>query len=302
MTQGLVFDIKRYAINDGPGIRVSIFLKGCPLNCQWCHNPESLSGKIEKMFTVERCIGCGECCRICPAQACQLTPQGVVTDRSLCTLCGQCAEVCPSRATEMSGRLRSVDELLQIIEKERPFFDQSGGGVTFSGGEPLLQSPFLLALLDACGRRGIHRAVDTSGHVPTAILLGVAKLTELFLYDLKLMDGERHRAVTGVDNRLILANLEALAATGAAIRVRIPLIAGVNDDDANIAATALFVAALPGARKPVDLLPFHAIAAGKDHKLGRHRDLGDMRAPSPTDLERVTGIFFDFGLVANVGG
>jgi len=302
MEQGLVFDIKRYAINDGPGIRVSIFLKGCPLNCRWCHNPESISPHVEKLFTAERCIGCGECCRICPVQACRLTPQGIVTDGRLCTLCGQCAEVCPSRATEMSGRLRTVDELLQIIEKERPFFDQSGGGVTFTGGEPLLQSEFLIALLDACGRNGIHRAVDTSGHAPAETLLEVAKRTDLFLYDLKLMDGERHKTFTGVDNRLILANLKALAETGAAIRVRIPLIGGINHDDENITATAAFVAALPGPAKPVDLLPFHAVAAGKDLKLGRSRDLGGMREPSPADLERVSVIFSDHGLVTNVGG
>ena len=301
MTQGLVFDIKRYAINDGPGIRVTIFLKGCPLDCRWCHNPESISPQVEKLFTAERCIGCGECVRICPAQACRLTPQGVVTDRSLCTLCGRCAEACPTRATEMSGQARSVDELLQVIEKERPFFDREGG-VTFSGGEPLLQSPFLIELLDACGRRGIHRAVDTSGQVRTEVLLEVAQHTDLFLYDLKLADDERHRRLTGVGNRLILDNLAALAASGAAIRVRLPLIGGVNDDDANIAATAAIVAALPGAPKPVDLLPYHAVARGKDLKLGRSRDLDGMHEPSPADLERVAGIFAARGLAVSVGG
>ncbi len=302
MEQGLVFDIKRYAINDGPGIRVTIFLKGCPLSCRWCHNPESISPQVEKLFTAERCIGCGECVRVCPVQACRLSSSGIDTDTGLCTLCGRCAEVCPSRATEMSGRLRSVDELLQVIEKERPFFDQSGGGVTFSGGEPLLQSPFLVALLEACGQRGIHRAVDTSGHVRAGTLLEVARHTDLFLYDLKVADVERHRHLTGVDNRLILDNLTALAETGVAIRVRLPLIGGVNDDDANIAAIAAIVAALPGEAKPVDLLPYHAVARGKDQKLGRYRDLDGMREPSAADLQRVAGIFAVHGLVARVGG
>lgn len=302
MEQGLVFDIKRYAINDGPGIRVSIFFKGCPLNCRWCHNPESISPQIEKLFSAERCIGCGECVRVCPVQACRLTPQGVVTDLDLCTLCGQCAEVCPTRASEMSGRVCSIDELLEVIERERPFFERSGGGVTFSGGEPLLQSPFLIALLDACGRRGVHRAVDTSGYVRSAALLEVAQHADLFLYDLKLADGERHRRLTGVDNRLILDNLAALAASGAAIRVRLPLVCGVNDDDANIEATAAIVAALPGEPKPVDLLPYHAAARGKDQKLGRSRDLDGMREPSAADLKRVAGIFAAHGLVASVGG
>ncbi len=302
MQQGLVFDIKRYSINDGPGIRVTIFLKGCPLNCQWCHNPESISPKIQKLFTASKCIGCEECCRVCPVQACRLTPEGIVTDDSLCTLCGKCAEVCPTLATEMSGCYRSVDELLEIIEKERPFFDQSAGGVTFSGGEPLLYPDFLIEILDACGKHEIHRAVDTSGFVKTATLLEVAKHTDLFLYDLKMIDAEKHKLYTGVDNHLILENLKVLAASGAAIRARIPLIGGVNDDDVSINAAAAFVADLPGEKKPVDLLPFHDVAKGKDVKLGQERDLAGLCEPTPDDLERVIKAFAEHGLVASVGG
>jgi pyruvate formate lyase activating enzyme len=299
---GLVFDIKRYSINDGPGIRVTIFLKGCPLNCQWCHNPESISPKIQKLFTASKCIGCEECCRVCPVQACRLTPEGIVTDDSLCTLCGKCAEVCPTLATEMSGCYRSVDELLEIIEKERPFFDQSGGGVTFSGGEPLLYPDFLIEILDACGKQQIHRAIDTSGFVKTATLLEVAKHTDLFLYDLKMIDAEKHKQYTGVDNPLILENLKILAESGAAIRVRIPLIGGVNDDNVSIEAAAAFVADLPGEKKPVDLLPFHDVAKGKDMKLGQERDLSGLCEPTPDALERVISIFAGHGLVASVGG
>ncbi len=302
MQQGLIFDIKRYSINDGPGIRVTIFFKGCPLNCQWCHNPESISPKIQKLFTASKCIGCEECCRVCPMQACRLTPEGIVTDDSLCTLCGKCAEVCPTLATEMSGCYRSVDELLNIIEKERPFFDQSGGGVTFSGGEPLLYPDFLIEILDACGKQQIHRAIDTSGFVKTATLLEVAKHTDLFLYDLKMIDAEKHKRYTGVDNQLILENLKILAESGAAIRVRIPLIGGVNDDDASIEAAAAFVAALHGEKKPVDLLPFHDVAKGKDVKLGQERDLSGLSEPTPDGLERVISIFAGHGLLASVGG
>ncbi|MCK4507453.1 MAG: glycyl-radical enzyme activating protein [Desulfuromonadales bacterium] len=299
---GLVFDIKRYSINDGPGIRVTIFLKGCPLNCQWCHNPESISPKIQKLFTASKCIGCEACCRVCPVQACRLTPEGIITDDSLCTLCGKCAEVCPTLATEMSGCYRSVDELLEIVEKERPFFDQSGGGVTFSGGEPLLYPDFLIEILDACGKQQIHRAIDTSGFVKTATLLKVAKHTDLFLYDLKMIDAEKHKRYTGVDNQLILENLKILAESGAAIRVRIPLVGGVNDDDVSIEAAAAFVAGLSGERKPVDLLPFHDVAKGKDMKLGQERDLGGFSEPTADDLERVINVFAKHGLVASVGG
>ena len=302
MAQGLVFDIKRYSINDGPGIRVTIFFKGCPLNCQWCHNPESISPKIQKLFTASKCIGCGECCRVCPVQACRLTPQGIITDDNLCTLCGKCAEVCPTLATEMSGRYHSVDELLKIIEKERPFFDQSGGGVTFSGGEPLLSPDFLVELLDACGRQQIHRAVDTSGFVELETLLRVAKHTDLFLYDLKMIDADKHELYAGVDNRLILENLKALAESGAAIQIRIPLIGGVNDDDDSVAAAAAFVAGLPGEKKPVNLLPFHDVAKSKDAKLGQERDLSGLCEPTSGDLERAIRIFADHGLVASIGG
>lgn len=298
----LVFDIKRYAINDGPGIRVTIFLKGCPLSCRWCHNPESISPKVQKMYTAGKCIGCGECVTICPMHACELTPDGIVTDGSLCIGCGQCAQVCPATATEMSGRYESITDLLEVIENERPFFDQSGGGVTFSGGEPLLYPEFLIEILDACGRLQIHRTVDTSGLAKTKNILDVAKRTDLFLYDLKLMDSKKHKQWTGAGNKRILQNLEALAKTGAAIQIRIPLIKGVNADDDNIEATAAFVAALPGPRKKISLLPYHNVAAGKFAKLGRSYEPGPMAEPGEEDLARVITRFASHGLTATTGG
>jgi len=297
-----VFDIKRYAINDGPGIRVTIFLKGCPLACRWCHNPESISPKVQKLYTASKCIGCGECVKVCPLQACELTEAGIKTNFDLCDVCGKCAEVCPAKATEMSGQYESVDDLVAVIEKERTFFEQSGGGVTFSGGEPLLYPKFLTEILDACGERGIHRAVDTSGAVKKDVLLKIAKRTDLFLFDLKLMDSEKHREWTGVGNEVILDNLYALAETGVAIQIRIPLIAGINADDGNIEASAAFVAALPGEKKPVNLLPFHDVGRGKDIKLGQDRDLNGMAEPSTADLGRVIDIFEAHGLSATIGG
>lgn len=302
MSQGLVFDIKRYAINDGPGIRVTVFLKGCPLHCRWCHNPESIAPQTEKLFTSGKCIGCGECLRVCPVHACSITSQGIATDTGLCQLCGRCADACPTRASEMSGKFRSVDDLLGIIEKERPFFEQSGGGVTFSGGEPLLFPDFLIEMLNACGQRQIHRAVDTSGYARTETLLRVAAHTDLFLYDLKMIDAEQHQRYTGVDNRLILKNLVCLAEMGADIQIRLPLIGGVNDDADNITATAEFVAGLQGRKKLVNLLPFHQIARGKDEKLGRVRDLSDMREPAAADIDRAIEIFAEYGLQASIGG
>lgn len=298
----LVFDIKRYAINDGPGIRVTLFLKGCPLACRWCHNPESISPKVQKMYSKNKCIGCGECVSICPVQACELSSDGIVTDDSICLRCGQCAEVCPARATEMSGHYESIDELLKVIENERPFFDQSGGGVTFSGGEPLLYPEFLTEILDACGRLQIHRTIDTSGLTSTRTLLEIAKRTDLFLYDLKLMDSEKHKQWTGVGNSRILQNLQALAKSGAEIQIRIPLIKGVNSDERNIEATAVFVAALSGPRKTINLLPYHNLAGGKSAKLGQDYDPGIMTEPDEEELARVITQFAAHGLTASVGG
>lgn len=302
MPAPLVFDVKRYSINDGPGIRLTIFFKGCPLRCAWCHNPESLSAKPEKMFTTARCIRCGECQRVCPSHATELSATGVVTDPAMCGLCGQCAVVCPTRATEFSGQSLSVETLLHLIEKERPFFDQSGGGVTFSGGEPLLFPDFLLEILDSCGKRNIHRAVDTSGYVSSEVLLKVAAATDLFLYDLKTLDAKQHLSFTGVDNQLILENLQLLAEFGSKIQVRVPLIGGFNNDARSLEMLAEFVASLPGAPVAVSLLPFHDVAKGKDEKLGRQRSMSAFSVPTPEDVLRATSIFSACRVEVAVGG
>jgi pyruvate formate lyase activating enzyme len=302
MQSVLIFDIKRYAINDGPGIRLTVFFKGCPLQCQWCHNPESLSPKVQKMYSADKCIGCKTCVEACPQNACQLTSNGIVTDLELCETCGICANVCPSAATEMSGKLQTVQEIVEIIEKERIFFDQSSGGVTFSGGEPLMHAAFLIELLDACRARGIHCTVDTSGLTKTEILLDVAKRTDHFLYDLKMMDNNNHKKWTGVGNKKILENLRILAETDASINIRIPLIKGVNDDDGNIEETALFIAGLPGEKRQVNLLPYHNIAERKYQKLGERFEPDGMAEPSQLEQDQIIAKFAAHGLKAMIGG
>lgn len=302
MNQPLIFDIKRYAINDGPGIRIVIFFKGCNLNCAWCHNPESILPQQERLYAQSKCIACGTCVAACPEQAIVLTSNGIVTDLELCRLCGKCAEVCPTTAIELSGKSMSVTEIMEEIEKQRVFFDQSGGGVTFSGGEPMLHPEFLLELLDECGRRGIHRAVDTAGFVNSEILLEVAKRTDLFLFDLKLMNSEKHREWIGVPNEKILENLKILAKSGAAINIRIPLIGGVNDDQENVITWVRFIATLSGEKKKVNLLPYHKIAQTKYQKLGRPNDFKLLSEPSKESQQQAIAIFERYGIRAETGG
>jgi pyruvate formate lyase activating enzyme len=299
---GQIFDVKRYAINDGPGIRMTVFLKGCPLSCAWCHNPESVSPRVQKLFSASKCLGCRTCVEACTRDAIALADDGIVTDAELCELCGECAEVCPSQATEMSGEWVTVDALMKQIDREVIFFDQSGGGITVSGGEPLMQPEFLTELLDACGKRGIHRTLDTSGFAKQKVLLDVTRRTDYFLYDLKMMDSARHKEHCGTSNEVILENLIALAETGASINIRVPLLVGVNDDDENIVQTAEFVAGLAGEKKQVNLLLYHNIAKKKYEKLGQVFDEGEMGEPSPESVERIAAIFDSYGLPVVVGG
>ena len=302
MSQPLIFDIKRYAINDGPGIRLAIYFKGCSLRCVWCHNPESIAPQAQKLYTAARCIGCGECVKVCPVHALELTDEGICTDSARCTLCGACARVCPTRAMEISGEEKSIAELMTMIEREQHLFDQSDGGVTVSGGEPLLYPDYLFELFDRCGERRIHRALDTAGHVPEKTLLAAVRHTDLFLFDLKLIDGKRHQQLTGVDNQLILSNLRALAASGAQIQIRIPLIKGVNTSDADLEEFAGVIAGLPGEKKNVALLPYHAIATHKYRKLGTSYQTEELQSPEQADLDRALDCFIRHELNASVGG
>ncbi len=302
MNTSLIFDVKRYAINDGPGIRITIFLKGCPLSCKWCHNPESISSNIQKLYNNSKCIGCEQCANACEQDACTLTPNGIVTDPELCVLCGKCAEVCPTKATEMSGEEMTVGHIMKLIKKETLLMDQSEGGVTFSGGEPLLHHEFLNEILDECIKEEIHTCIDTTGFTKKDILLKVASKANYFLYDLKHMDSDIHKEFTGVPNEKILENLKALAEIGTKMNIRIPLIKGVNDDDTNIHKSAKFISELDGESKKVNILPYHSIAIKKYEKLGQYYNPGTMDVPDEIRLQQVLNIFEEYGISAIVGG
>ena len=299
----LFFDIKRYSINDGPGIRITIFMKGCPMSCIWCHNPEGMSPQKQKMYSRKRCIGCLSCISACPNGALSTTPDGIRTNNTLCSLCGKCIEVCPSKAMEISGIEYSTDYLIQEIEKETIFMDRSEGGVTFCGGEPLLYPKTLSELLSRCGNLGIHRVVDTTLFANVEVVKDIIQKTELFLVDLKHIDPAKHKEFCGVSNELILFNLRMIAKAGADFVIRIPLIEGINADSKNITDSAKYLASLPWKRRVVNLLPYHNIAAGKHEKLGTTYNPSKipMDTPKPERLQQCIKIFSDFDIEATIG-
>ena len=303
----IVFDIKRYAINDGPGIRTTIFLKGCPLRCVWCHNPESWRPEPEFLFKRKKCIGCN-CCGVHPYQLDFIRKKNDEL---------QIKDECPTLALEMCGREWSVEDLLEEIEKERDVMMESGGGVTISGGEPLMQMnnervngercDSLLVLLRELGQRGFHRAVDTTLHAPMEVVLEVAAETDLFLVDLKVMDAEKHKRYTGVSNERILSNLRLLAGLGVSFQIRVPLIEGINADEENIEETARFIdelVTLPSSLKGVALLPYHDAGRDKHARRGTSYNPSGIGMCTPSDavIQRCINQFAAHGIDTIVGG
>ena len=302
-----LFDIKRYAINDGPGIRTTIFFSGCPLRCVWCHNPESWDSRPHKTYKAKKCIGCQTCVNVCPQKAIQFTPTGIQPVGGVeCLRCGRCADECPSRALEMCGRKWSMDELMTEIEKERDVMTDSGGGVTLCGGEPLFQPEATISILEELGRRGLHRTVDTTLYASPELVSEVARHCELFLVDLKVMDDTLHRRYTGVSNERILSNLRLLSGLGTPFFVRIPLIEGINTDEANIEATAAFLDSLPTHKTllGINLLPYHDVGRDKHRRLWSdyNPDALTMSVPDEATLQRCISQFAAHGYTATTGG
>ena len=281
----LIFDIKRYAINDGPGIRTTLFMKGCPLHCIWCHNPESWSPRQQILYKRSKCIGCQTCVETCPQQILKLSPDGIVMG-SGCTLCGRCAEECPTTALEQCGREWTMDELMSEVEKERDVMTDSGGGVTLCGGEPLMHPDDTIALLKELGRRGFHRTVDTTLYASREVVEAVADNCDLLLVDLKLMDSDKHYRYTGVKNELILDNIRLLATLGKDFFIRIPLIEGINADEENIEATARFLDTLPWQRRTVNLLPYHNVGKDKHRRMWSTYNPRNILMASPSEEVR----------------
>ena len=300
---GTIFDVRRYSIHDGPGIRTAVFFKGCSLHCVWCHNPESQSFHPELMLRAGRCILCEACAAACPQGGIERRNGDMHTDRARCTVCGACVETCCAEGRQIAGRQVTVDEIMETILRDQPFYERSGGGITISGGEPLGQPAFLLALLRASREAGLHTALDTCGHAPWSVFESVRPLVDLFLYDLKVVDDARHIVMTGVSNEPILNNLLALANHGHTIILRIPIVPGVNDDPANLQAAADLITGMPsGALERLDLLPYHSSAAAKYAALGRPFPLEGLQTPSPEQMSAIAGQFANLGVPVTTGG
>lgn len=296
--EAVVFDVQRFSVHDGPGIRTVVFFKGCGLACAWCQNPEALRAAPELAYYADRCLeGCTLCVPLCPEQALR-DARAERVDFARCTACGACVDACPSGALRQIGRRIGVDGLLAELLRDRPFYEASGGGVTFSGGEPVLHAAFLADLLPRARSEGLHLALETSGHYPFALLEPLLPWLDLVLYDLKVMDPAAHARLTGHDNAHVHDNLRRLLARGAPVEVRMPVVPGSNTDEDNVAATARLLAGLGvGA---ITLLPYNHLWEAKLPRLGTARRPLGIRPPDPGFYAALQRTFARHGLAAQL--
>ncbi|UCB59269.1 MAG: glycyl-radical enzyme activating protein [Thermoplasmatales archaeon] len=297
---GLIFDIKRFAVHDGPGIRTTIFLKGCPLSCWWCHNPEGLSNSQEIIYYDYKCMNCDKCINICQQNALEEKNNKIVRNHKICTSCGNCVEICPTASQQIIGQKISAENTIKEIEKDRIFFETSNGGVTFSGGEPLMQHEFLKETLKLCKKRSIHTALDTSGFCHSDVFNTLIKFNDLFLYDLKIIDDQQHKKYTGVSNKKIIKNLDILQEKEKDIIIRFTIVKGITDTKENLRDIINLVSSFEKI-KGIDLLPFHNVNE-KYQRIGKQNKLKDIKPPSSNDIKRIKKQFEQKDLNVRISG
>jgi pyruvate formate lyase activating enzyme len=299
--QGIIFNIQSYSIHDGPGIRTVVFLKGCPLECFWCSNPESQNLNPELGVSPNLCKACGTCVERCPYKAVSLSEEGLpFTDPAVCILCGRCEIICPHNARKLYGKKYSIDQLIGKIEKDMPFFIRSGGGVTFSGGEPTVQYDFLLGALKACRKRFVHTAVETCGYMRDRTKLeNLLNYLDLVLYDIKCMDGGKHERYTDVSNKLILDNAHLISSSGTEMIIRVPIIPGFNDSEDEMKRIAEFVLSLSSVEE-VNLLPYHELGKTKYGMLNRTYGLQEAQGIPDSRIKELQAVMESFGLQCDV--
>ena len=266
--KAVIFDIQKFSVHDGPGIRTTVFFKGCPLRCIWCHNPESWKHSPQIFYSPEKCISCGQCVLPCIAHCHQINSAGHVYDRKNCQSFGKCVKVCPAEALSLCGREYSVEEVLAEVQKDRIFYDNSGGGMTLSGGEPMAQFEFSLALAKAAKESGLHVAIETCGYAPQKNYGTILPCIDLFLFDVKTTVPEKHRQLTGQDLTLIHENLRFIDRNGKKIQLRCPLVPGVNDSDEELAGIAALAETLDNVQS-IDIEPYHPLGVSKANRLGQ---------------------------------
>ncbi len=298
---GTIFNVQRYSVHDGPGIRTTAFLKGCPLTCSWCHNPEGVEPTPEILVLADRCAGCLACVEACPQPKVERADGTPWTNRAVCQVCGRCVAACVRGARKLVGREVTVEGLADELERDRPFYEESGGGVTLSGGEPLMQAEFALAVLELCRKRGLHTALDTSGAAPADVAARAAALSDLVLFDLKQLDPDMHRNTVGAELEPILENLRAIDGSGTETWIRFPLIPEATDARENLRALADTVLSLTNTRR-VHVLPFHRTAADKYARLERSWRHDDLPDASEGRAARVVDYLTGRGLDARLGG
>lgn len=290
-TEGVIFDIGRMSLNEGPGIRTAVFLKGCNMNCKWCHNPESISKNVEFMYNAQKCIKCKMCEEVCEREVHRFIDSEHLVDRNKCNVCGKCIELCPTKAVEICGKTVSVGEVLEIVIRDETFYNTSNGGITISGGEPLVQKEFTLGLLYGAKSLGINTILDTNGYWNWNYVEKMLPYIDSFRYDLKIMNCNTHKLYTGVSNKLILKNLKKLSEIEKDIVIIIPLIKEINNSDENIKSTVLFLKSLSKIPK-VQILPYHSLYTSKSKKLGKSYRLFSTQVV----LEKVKGILTSEGI------